>query len=186
MADKIAPTPAQRRRRLVRGFDRAGIDALLVTALPNVRYLSGFTGQEEDDAYLLVHPRWAVLLTDSRFTEQVRRECPGLPADIRKDRYVDAVRRAIRGRKVRRLGVESQGIRLGFYQSLVEVLGAGRVRATKDLVEKPRQRKDPAELAAIRKAIRVGQRAFAELIAPGARRWLAGRSPRWPRSWNTA
>ena len=46
----------------------AGVDALLVTRLPNVRYLTGFTGSA---ATLLVTPDDLLVVTDGRYQTQV-------------------------------------------------------------------------------------------------------------------
>ena len=53
--------------RLRERFDDAGIDALLVTRLPNVRYLTGFTGSA---GMLLVTAADALLVTDGRYQDQ--------------------------------------------------------------------------------------------------------------------
>ncbi len=53
-------------------FGELKIDALLVSAPPNVRYLSGFTG---DNGLLLVTPHSQTLFTDPRFTIQAAEEC---------------------------------------------------------------------------------------------------------------
>ena len=66
-----APLPplevADRLARLRAGIDAAGVDALLVTALANVRYLTGFTGSA---GVLLVTGGTAVLVTDGRYRTQ--------------------------------------------------------------------------------------------------------------------
>ena len=59
-----------RRRRFP--FGELKIDALLVSAPPNVRYLSGFTG---DNGLLLLTPDSQTLFTDPRFTIQAAEEC---------------------------------------------------------------------------------------------------------------
>ncbi len=51
------------------------IEALLLTHLPDVRYLCGFTGS---NAVLLVLANRTVLLTDGRYTTQAREECTGI------------------------------------------------------------------------------------------------------------
>ncbi len=53
-------------------FGELKIDALLVSAPPNVRYLSGFTG---DNGLLLVTPESQTLFTDPRYTIQAAEEC---------------------------------------------------------------------------------------------------------------
>jgi Xaa-Pro aminopeptidase len=59
----IPPRLGRLRERLA----REGLDALLVTKLANVRYLTGFTGSA---AMLLVGPNDALFVTDGRYTEQ--------------------------------------------------------------------------------------------------------------------
>ncbi len=51
------------------------LEALLLTHLPDVRYLCGFTGS---NAVLLVFESRTVLLTDGRYTTQAREECAGI------------------------------------------------------------------------------------------------------------
>ena len=58
-----------------------GIDALLVTRLVNVRYLTGFTGSA---AMLLVTPERATFVTDGRYRDQAhdQLDAAGVRADI--------------------------------------------------------------------------------------------------------
>jgi len=58
---------ADRLVRLRAGIASAEVDALLVTALPNVRYLTGFSGSA---GALLVTGRGALLVTDGRYRAQ--------------------------------------------------------------------------------------------------------------------
>ncbi|MDZ7733442.1 MAG: aminopeptidase P family N-terminal domain-containing protein [Acidimicrobiia bacterium] len=57
--------------RLRARFDEAGIDALLVTHLVNVRYLTGFTGSA---ARLVVRPDELLFVTDGRYGDQAARQ----------------------------------------------------------------------------------------------------------------
>ena len=72
--------PALRRDRLLRRLKSVGADALLVTSQVNVRYLTGFTGE---DSFLIVGRGLTVLVSDSRFETQIAEECPGLDSHIR-------------------------------------------------------------------------------------------------------
>src|ERR1700751_3306757 len=85
-------------------FGELKIDALLVSALPNIRYLSGFTG---DNGLLLVTPESQTLFTDPRFTIQAAQECtcaikiaPRVPVD---PYAVEAIHR----KKLKRVGFEA-------------------------------------------------------------------------------
>ena len=64
-----------RRSRLTRRLPDLDAEAFLVTRLPNVRYLTGFTGS---NGQVVLMAGDAVFLTDGRYTEQSRREVPDL------------------------------------------------------------------------------------------------------------
>ena len=74
-------TYSQRRENLKAQIGTSGLDAMLVTDLVNVRYLSGFTGS---NGALLVFAdaRGAVLATDGRYRTQAAEQAPGLEIAI--------------------------------------------------------------------------------------------------------
>ncbi len=150
------------------------VDAMLLTEPHNVRYCSGFTGE---DSYLLVDRRWVRLLTDGRFAEQARIDCPHIKAVIRKGKMVDAIAEVLSDLKIRRLGIEGNSVTVSFQAELDSVLKRVRIKTFGDEIDSLRQVKDGGELAAIRKAVRVAERAFRTLIAGGARKFV-GRSER--------
>ncbi len=169
---QVISVPAGRRRRLARRLGRQGADAMLVSAPPNVRYLSGFRGE---DSYLLLGPRWAVLLTDSRFTEQARQEAADLDHHIRTGAMLEAIVGVAAEHGVKRLAVEAEAITLELYRKLETALGKRALLVAEGWVAEARATKDAEELAAIRRAIRVAERAFRALTAGGAGA-LVGRS----------
>ena len=63
-----------RREKLRKLIKKTGAEALLVTSVPNVTYLTGFTG---DSSYLLVTQENQVLISDGRYPTQIEEECPG-------------------------------------------------------------------------------------------------------------
>src|SRR5271165_2699324 len=65
---------ARRLRTLRRRMAAAAAETLLVTHLPDVRYLCGFTGS---NAALAITPSRAVLFTDGRYTTQAKQETEG-------------------------------------------------------------------------------------------------------------
>src|SRR5437588_12795700 len=73
---------AGRASRLRHALDESSCDALLVTRLVNVRYLTGFTGSA---ALLLVLPDELVFVTDGRYRDQAADELSavGVEATIR-------------------------------------------------------------------------------------------------------
>jgi Xaa-Pro aminopeptidase len=142
----------------------AELDALLVTNFTNVGYLSGFTG---DDSYLLVTADSQVLISDQRYTIQLEEECPGLPLEIRgpgskmNEWTVDVLKK----HGTARLGVESDTMTVAQFNDLKEKLAGVELKPVSGLVEKLRLIKDEGEIAAIREAARLAERAFAVVRA---------------------
>jgi Xaa-Pro aminopeptidase len=134
-------------------LSRSSADLLLVSALPNIRYLSGFTGSA---ALLLLDARRATLFTDSRYTFQARQELSGAPIGlhIARQGLYQAVSRHVRKRPGR-TRVAYSPAQLTVAQKLVLAADSGsRVRwlPSPPLVEKLRAIKDPSEIAAMRDA----------------------------------
>src|ERR1700744_175713 len=69
-------THAARRRRAQQLIREIGADAALITAAPNVRYLTGLASSNA--ALLLLASGPAVLATDSRYALAAQRDCPAL------------------------------------------------------------------------------------------------------------
>src|ERR1700761_1445512 len=70
-----------RRQAALAAARSAGADSLLVTHLPDVRWLSGFTGSS---AAVALGRNGAALFTDGRYTTQARAEAAGLRVVIGK------------------------------------------------------------------------------------------------------
>jgi Xaa-Pro aminopeptidase len=143
--------PEARLGRLRLSFSGLGVDTLLVTHLPNVRYLCGFTGSA---GLLLVDSSQATLFTDSRYTFQTRQEVSGARVQICKHGLIRAASEALRARKGRsRVGYSASQVTVAQKQALDQGAGS-RVRwaSDKGAVEKLRAIKDPGELAVLQDA----------------------------------
>ena len=128
-----------RRARLLRRFRREKIDALLTTNVHNVRYLSGFLG---DDSALLVAPERTFLLTDSRYAEQAEAETRGIVVVVRKKGMMQAAGTTARKAGIRALGVEARAMALAESEDLRKALRGIELRPTRGLVERLRAVKD--------------------------------------------
>src|SRR5258708_31366921 len=93
-----------RKKRAVVAATAAGVDGLLVTHLPDVRYLCGFTGSHA--ALVLARGR-AVLFTDGRYTAQAKAEALGTRVVISKKPAVVAALEWIEAAGVRRCGLQA-------------------------------------------------------------------------------
>ena len=164
-------TYSQRRENLKAQIGASGLDAMLVTDLVNVRYLSGFTGS---NGALLVFAddRGAVLATDGRYRTQAAEQAPGLEIAI--DR---ALGRHLAGRAadggVRKLGFESNVVTVDGFDALTAGLesdGATELVRAAGTVEALREVKDAGELALLRLACEAADAALTDLVARGGLR----------------
>ncbi|HEY8117585.1 MAG TPA: aminopeptidase P family N-terminal domain-containing protein, partial [Actinomycetota bacterium] len=97
-----------RRSRL--GERLVGLEAegLIVTRLPNVRYLTGFTGS---NAQVVVGADGsAVFLTDGRYGAQSSHEVPDLPRTVYQQGYPQQLVDACRTLGIGRAGFEGHGL----------------------------------------------------------------------------
>ncbi len=145
---------AARRHRMVSELSLLRLDALVVTHLPNIRYLCGFTGSA---GVLLIHGGRPVLFTDGRYTVQARAEAAGVRVVISKGPPLAAAGKWLVARKLRRVGIESDHLTVQLRARLRRVLTAAiRLRDTSGVVEKLRLVKDAEEIALIRQAVNLG------------------------------
>lgn len=147
----------ERRSRLVRHLERTGVDALLVMRRENVRYLTGFTG---DDSALIVSAQSATLVTDGRYVEQAGTETCGVRVVSRQGGLMASVGRLVRRDGSGRLGVEAEAISVAQAEDLRKALGRVEMVPTRRVVEDLRIIKDVGEVALIRRAIRIAEKAF--------------------------
>jgi Xaa-Pro aminopeptidase len=154
--------PLDHRGRLARcqdALEAEGLDALVVTKLANIRYLSGFTGSA---AVLVVRRRSALFVTDGRYDEQGRGQlgAAGVEADIAV--AVDqrpAVTAATAG--CHRIGLEAAWVSWANQRRYAEEWFAdAELVPTQDLVEAWRVVKEPAEVARIEAAATVADAAL--------------------------
>jgi Xaa-Pro aminopeptidase len=146
----------------------AGLDAMLVTSLVNVRYLTGFTGS--DGAVLVfADDRTPVLATDGRYRVQAAQEAPGLEVAIERacGRYL-AGRAAAAG--VRRLGFESHVVTVDGLDALSGGAGTTKLVRAPGTVEALRRVKDADEVALLRRACEVADAALTALVDRGGLR----------------
>lgn len=142
-----------------------GLDGLLVTHLPNIRYLTGFTGSA---AVLLVREDATILISDFRYASQAPAEV-GAVATVEIDQRSvwERLGRVLATRPSGRIGIESHSLTVRDAERISGLTRASVVPTT-DLVERLRAVKAPEEVAAIRAAAELAQDALAEVL-PGIR-----------------
>lgn len=164
--------------RLRRRLEQAGLDGLVVSGRQNVRYLCGFTGS----AGVLVVPREpsqaAALVTDSRYTEQAARQCPGVRVVKHGDHLHETLREVVAGLSLRRVGFESDHVSYQQATLWMESITGVQWVPVEQQVESLRAVKDAGELAAMRRAIQLTDAAF-RYICGVMRPGMAERTVAW-------
>lgn len=152
---------ADRRSRLVDALPDT-IDALLVTRLVNVRYLTGFSGS--NGAVLLDRSAPPVLAVDGRYTVQAATEAPDIEC-LEARTVASALVSCATRRRVRRIGVEASHVTLALHAAL-QAAGAEDVELVPvaPLVEPIRAVKDDDEVDLLRRACEITDVAFAGIV----------------------
>ncbi len=142
---------------------RANLDALLVTSLPNIRYITGFSGS---NALLVVSPTQLILFTDFRYEVQVGEEVPdAVKVHIEESSLWQGLWRELSHKvSAERVGFESGHLVHRDFARLLEHADHFQWRPTSDIVELLRERKDPAEIALIGEAVRIAEGALSDTL----------------------
>ena len=153
--------------RLRAAFGDHEIDALVVTTLPNVRYLTGFSGSA---AVLIVTQDLAVLTTDGRYrtqsAEQVQRAgAAGVDIAIGAGtEQRQAALAALEAVDAGRIGLEAGNVTWSGQRSWADLLGGDKLVPTTNAVEALRERKDAAEIARMERAAAIADAALFEVL----------------------
>ncbi|MDD2510235.1 MAG: Xaa-Pro peptidase family protein [Syntrophomonas sp.] len=151
--------------RLYSLLEKNEIDALLVSKAENIRYLSGFTGGS--DARLLISPGEKYILTDSRYREQVKQECPDW--QLREEKPPGLKQLVELSQSYKRIGFEAHNISYSYYSELQQSLKSD-LQPISQLIEGLRQVKDEMELKLIRESARIADAVFSDIclkLKPG-------------------
>ncbi len=176
MANPYSPPPTPlppltvsgRLDRLRAGFDEHEIEALVVTTLANVRYLTGFTGSA---GVLSVTRDGALLTTDGRYrtqsAEQVAEAGAGGEVEIVIGSAAEqrqAAQAVLEGTGRDHIGLEADHVSWSSQRTWADLLGGERLVATSNVVEALRERKDAAEVARMERAAAIADGALFEVL----------------------
>ena len=150
-----------RRNLLTQRCAELDVDALLVTKLANVRYLTGFTGSW---ATALLSPVESVFFTDGRYGEQARHEVPDLARVASMEAPTGAVHDHIRRLGIGRLGFERHAVTVAQLERWQQAFDGVELRGIGEEVERLRWAKDVEEIALLRSAQEATDAAFEDIL----------------------
>jgi Xaa-Pro aminopeptidase len=149
-------------------------DALLISHLPNIRYLCGFTGSA---GLLLVEEGGSVFFTDVRYDTQAREEVKRAKVIIAPKAPLTAAGEWIAARRAKTrgwtIGIEADHLTVSERKRLADLLPSKvRLGGGLSLVDRARMVKDEEELCRIRAAVKLGASLFdraLEVLRPGVK-----------------
>ncbi|MGI5892293.1 MAG: M24 family metallopeptidase [Bacillota bacterium] len=152
---------------LCQRLQEENIDALLITRGTNIRYLTGYTG---DEAYLLVptHHK-AAFITDFRNLEQAEKETDGLPLDFIRRSTDYPLTKIVKDYCLRyscdNLAIEKDYITYGLYEKLSAELGKIKILPCEDFIGLSRMIKTEQEIEYLKQAAAIADAAFEKLLS---------------------
>jgi Xaa-Pro aminopeptidase len=145
------------------------VDALLVTNLTNVRYLTGFVGTNGQVLVTASSP--ALFLSDPRYAARATAFVQGAEVAIYPHKLTDVLPERLTAEGIEQLGVEAQTMTIAQRDELDAQLEEVSLVPVAKVVEDLRRTKDAAEIAQLRAAAQLADDAFERVLdrlAPGA------------------
>ncbi len=178
----MAKKTTRHRSRKMPDFRRARIEALqqrirewktqalLVTNDRDIRYLTGFVGE---DSWTLVPARGnaITIISDSRFEEEIPQVAPGVKRVIRQSTSLQQeLSKLVKKHRMRKVALQQSYVTLAQKKAIAKEVGASKLKPVDDGLLKQRAIKDKEEVKLIRKAVRIQEEAFqrtCRYIKPG-------------------
>ena len=167
-----------RQKKLREQLATTRFDGLLISHLPNIRYLCGFTGSA---GLLLVEETGSVFFTDVRYDTQAHEEVKGAKVVIARKSLLPSLGDWLGARRKRARGwtiaLEAEHFTIAEKKRLAHILTQARpggiwLKDSASVVERLRMVKDGDELQLIRDAVALGAKLFdraLEVLRPGVK-----------------
>jgi len=156
----VKDNTAKRIRKVKNFLKKNNLQAILVTNLINIRYLSGFTGTT---ASMIVTQNKSFFITDFRYIEQSEKEvtCSKI-LEFRSS--VEGAADVCKKEKIKKLAVEEGNLTLSLFNNLKKTLSSVKLMPVSGIIEKFRSIKDEAEINLIRDAIIISNKSLAQTM----------------------
>jgi len=146
-----------------RAFLKGGIDAILVSSVPNIIYLTEFSNfsKDEREAFLLFTKNSSYILTDGRYSEAVRKSVKKFklieisPTLSLKEAFLEIKNK----HKILKVGIEENNLTVAEYKKFGKIF-----KLTSSDLNEVRTVKDPSEISKIKKACEIGDLAYSHIL----------------------
>lgn len=159
---------ASRIAQVAASLEGLGVDALLVTDLVNVAYLTGFSGT---NGQVLITQADVVFYSDPRYAARSQALVRDAEIVMYEARLTDVLRDRLTQGRIGRLGFEAASMTVAQRNDFGERLAPAELVTTSGVVEGLRRTKQPEEIELLKEAVGIGDEAFAwvqDRIVPGA------------------
>ncbi len=158
-AGKTGPSAAVRDRltRFRAEMKRNKVRAFLITKHMDLFYLTGFTG--EDSAGLITENE-VNLISDGRFEEAIRQECPWARVWMRKGLLIPEIASVCEKLKLRSVAIQADEMTVAARAELEELNSGTKLTVGPAITGQMRRIKDAEEMKVVNRAIRIAEDAF--------------------------
>lgn len=160
--EKLSYYLHQRQAKLRDVLKKQRLDAIFITNTLNLRYLSGYTG---DDALGLITPQESFFYTDFRNSRRASEEVVGFEIKLVKENTYNVLKTDIKKLcdKRKNIGIETLSITLDKYERLSKEITV-RIEKTRNIIESIRMLKDDYEISRIRKAAKITSKTYLSVM----------------------
>jgi Xaa-Pro aminopeptidase len=142
-------------------MDRVHLDALVITSLPNIRYLSGFTGS---DGALVLTPDEGWLLVDGRYVTQAQEQSSHVAVACYRQKS-EAIRGVLQKSCRRRVGFESERMTVALHSSILTGLSSTELVPLATEIDDLRQLKEAREIEQLSATAELASAALRQVVA---------------------
>lgn len=136
-------------------------DAVLVSDPFNIRHITGFAGGE---GYLYVSGEGKVLLVDSRYTVQAKKETDGITVTEYRNNYMEELALLVKAQGIKSLGFEGEALSYQEYEKLSNFFPEVTLVSIGDYFTRKRAVKTETELSLLERAEAIGDEAFSRIL----------------------
>lgn len=150
--------------KLKNEMGRKSIDSVLISSVPNITYLTGFSNFSsiEREAYLLITQDKQYIITDGRYSEAVHRDIPHFELVLRSAEYsLDKLFSTLKKKhSIAKLGIEENNLTISEFKMISKYFK----NTIQFSAESLRIIKDEEEIESIKKACALGDKTFDYII----------------------
>jgi Xaa-Pro aminopeptidase len=146
------------------------VDAIFVSFLPHLRYVSNFSGSYGLGIVLKNNSKLAtrnsqLFFTDGRYKEQIKQELNGWKVFITRDNLIEYIKEKKIFRGIKNIGFDKNTLSFAEHSKLVEFFPHHRFIPLENVFEKFTSVKDETELVSLKKSIAVTDNVFTEILS---------------------